>query len=180
MKGKFLIGLVLMVLVTACSGHKTSFRNEDEMNTYLNDPANGFITSVETADLIVEAKLSPSIKNDKVPQITVQMRISRKDGGSVLDFGGVAKTQALEREGYLSFEILKDVFLESNGKVEPAIFHHYERNYGLKPSVDIFFKFKNFEPSSDVYFNYRDQLFGQGLIKLKFNKDLFTSCYVQE
>lgn len=168
-----------MVLVTAC-GHKTSFRTEDEMNDYLNNPENGFISSVETADLKIEAKLSPSIQGDKVPQLTVQMRISRKDGGSVLDFGGVAKPQAMERETYLSFEILKDVFLECKGKAEPAVFHHYERNYGLKPSVDIFFKFNHFEPTEDVYFNYRDQLFSQGLIKLKFNKELFTSCYVQK
>ncbi len=166
-------------MLFAC-GQKTDFQNEDEMNAYLNNPDNGFISKVETADFIVEAKLSPSIKNDKVPQITVQMRISRKDGNSVLDIGKASKAQVLEREGYLSFEVLNEVFLEDNGNIKPAVFHHYERNYGLKPSVDVFFKFDNIEPKGDVYFNYRDQLFSQGLIKLKFNKELFTSCYVQE
>jgi hypothetical protein len=36
----------------------------------------------------------------------------------------------------------------------------------------------NLKVDSDVSFAYRDELFGQGLIKLEFSKDLFNKCYV--
>lgn len=174
--------IVLMLLLTlfACSGGQTSFESEAAFQEYLNDPDNGYISSVENGDFILEAKLVPPIAGDKAPQCTVQVRLSRKDGGSVLDYGGVQQAEALEREGYLSFEVLGDVYLEDGEDLQPAIFHHYERNYGLKPSVDLFFRFNQFTPKGDVTFVYRDQLFHQGMFRIPFNQALFTSCHVQE
>jgi len=175
-----LIGFIALSLLFSCSENKTSFANEEELKAYVNDPDNGFIASDENGDFIMEAKLIPSIKEDKEPQLTVQVRLSRKDGGSVLDFGGVPKNEALEREGYLSFEVLNDVYFEDGDQLQPAIFHHYERNYGLKPSIDLFFRFNHFSPKDDVMFVYRDQLFNQGMFRIPFNKALFTSCHVQD
>ncbi len=82
-------------------------------------------------------------------------------------------------EGYLSFEVLSNIYLEDGDQLQPAIFHHYERNYGLKPSIDLFFKFNQFTPVNDVTFVYRDQLFDQGMFRILFNKALFTSCHVE-
>ena len=98
----------------------------------------------------------------------------------MLDLGGATKSEVLEKEGYLSFDLMGDVYLENDGHIIPALFHHYERNYGLKPSVDVFFQFNAIHPKEDVLLVYRDQLFKQGLIRLKFDKELFKSCYVQE
>jgi hypothetical protein len=173
------IGFLLLLAVFSCSGTKTSFKSEAEFQEYLNDPDNGYISSDENGDFLLEAKLVPAIASDKAPQYTVQLRLSRKDGGSVLDFGGVQQSEALEREGYLSFEVLGDVYLEDGENLQPAIFHHYERNYGLKPSVDLFFRFSHFTPKDDVTLVYRDQLFNQGMFRISFNKALFTSCHVQ-
>lgn len=167
-----------LFLLSACSGGKTTFRNEADMQAYLNDPDNGFIVSDETADLLVEAKLTPAIAGDEDPQVTIQLRLTRKDGASVLNPGTVPQAEVSGRESYLSFEVLNDVYLEDGGKTTPALFSHYERNYGLKPGIDLFFRFKNIQPQSAVYLVYRDQLFGQGLIRLKFKKALFTPCHV--
>ena len=175
---KFLLFIAPFLLV-GCNSKKTEFSNNQELHKYLNNPDNGFITSQESDDLIFELKFIPALKGEKDPQCTAQLRIKRKDGGSVLDFGGVSKQEALEREGYLSFELKEDVYIDENGHSNPSIFHHYERNYGLKPSIDVLFHFMHLEPESDVYFTYRDQLFGQGLIRIKLNKELFTKCYVE-
>src|SRR3989338_6773331 len=144
---------ILPLFIVACSAGTDSFTSEKEFEDFLNDPDNGHIVSVETND---------------------------KDGGAVLDFGGATKSEVLEKEGYLSFELMGDVYLENSGQIIPCSFHHYERNYGLKPSVDMFFHFKAFQPTEDVIFVYRDQLFNQGLIRLKFDKDLFKVCNVQQ
>lgn len=146
----------------------------------MNNPKNGFIQSSESSDFVFEAKVDPPISNDTNSQIAIHLRINRKDGMSVIDFGDVEKLEALERENYLSFDLAEDVHLESGDVYIPVAFHHYEHTYGLKPSLDILFEFKKFEPNEEVYFVYRDNLFGQGLVKIEFDKDLFKSCYVKE
>lgn len=166
--------------MTSCFGSKTDFNSDKEFEDYLNDPKNGFIQKDESKDFIFEARLIPALKNEGESQLTVQLRIKRKDGKSVLDSDDVSQKQALTREGYLSFDLAGDVHLEDQGKSIPVSLHHYERNYGIKQSVDILFNFKNSKPGGDVYFVYRDQVFNQGLIKIKFKKELFTSCYVKE
>lgn len=174
-----LVFISCLLLFCSCGGKQTSFKDTKEWEAYVNDPANGFIVSEEASDLKFDLKFMPAISGDEMPQFTVHLRISRKDGGSVLDFNTTSKEEALGREGYLSFDLLKDVSIEENGHGNPAIFHHYERNYGLKPTIDIMFNFMQMEPKNDVYFVYRDELFGQGLIRIKLNKELFTKCYVE-
>lgn len=175
-----LIYIIISFFLFACSGEKkTSFKNTEEWQDYVNDPQNGFIVSEESSDLKFDLKFEPAVSGDEIPQFTVHLRISRKDGGAVLDFNTNSKQVALEREGYLSFELKKDVYIDERGHASPAVFHHYERNYGLKPTIDIYFNFMQMEPKDDVYFTYRDELFGQGLIRIKLNKELFTKCYVE-
>jgi hypothetical protein len=153
----------------------------EEFETYINDPSNGYIQSSEAGDLLFEAKLSPPLADDPNPQFVLQLRISRLDGKSVLETNTSSKSEALEREGYLSFDLMNDVSFEYDGKELPCLFHHYERNYGLKPSVDILFQFPVIkDPHEDPVFVYRDQQFGEGLIKIAFDKELFTSCYVKK
>lgn len=176
-----LINIILITLcLSACSGKQYNFSSQQEFDEYLNDIDNGFIQSYESNDLLFEARLIPALKNEKETQFTIQLRISRLDGFAVLETGNASKQEALTREGYLSFELLDDIEIEFDGKTEKPVFHHYERNYGIKPSVDILFNFDNIKPNSEVSFIYRDQIFNQGLIKLKFKKELFTSCHVQD
>lgn len=177
---KTAFGLLLCVLLVSCSGQPTSFKNEAELQAYVNDPENGYIASTETSDIKMEAQLVPAIAGDADPQLTVHVRLSRADGLSVLDFDNADQQQRLERESYLSFEVLQDVYFENGDQLEPAIFHHYERNYGLKPSIDLYFQFKQFTPKGDARFVYRDQLFHQGMLSVPFSQALFTSCHVQE
>jgi hypothetical protein len=109
------------------------------------------------------------------------MRISRLDKKPVLETNTSSKSEVLEREGYLSFDLAKDVSVEYDGKAVACVFHHYERNYGLKPSVDVFFQFPALkDPKENPVFVYRDQQFGEGLIKIEFDKELFTTCYVKK
>ena len=176
----FLITTFILFGLLSCGSKEEQFASDEEFQDYLNNPDNGYILATETDDMTYDVKLTPPMAGDSNAEITVQLRINRKDGGSVLDFGGATKSEALEKEGYLSFDLMTDVYLEDEDQVIPCSFHHYERNYGLKPSLDILFRFKAFEPKGPVTFVYRDQLFDQGLVRLKFDKELFNSCYVKE
>ena len=170
--------IIIAVLLASCSEKETEFQSIKDLQAYTNDPENGFIKSETTAKLKFEAKITPSIAGEKKPRFTIQLRISRKDGGQILEYGNVSQDEISYREGYLSFDLLDDVSVRINGKRKKALFHHYERNYGLKPSIDVLFEFQHIRPNDDVEFLYRDQLFGEGLVKLKFDKELFTKCYV--
>lgn len=172
-------GILFLLLLFSCSGGQTSFVSEEAFGEYLNDPDHGFIQSAAVGDFTWDVKLTPTLSEDKNHEVSFNLRIRRTDGGSVLDYGNVGKDVALTREGFLSFEIKDLVYLECNDKIIPCGFHHYERNYGLKPSVDLVFHFSGVEPQKDVYFVYRDELFQQGLIRIKFNKELFKTYHVQ-
>lgn len=165
----------------SCSGNKTSFADEAELQAYVNDPDNGYIQSTESGDFIVETKLVPAINEDKEPQFTVHIRLSRKDGRAVLESGGAGRQEIMEREAYLSFDMLGAVYFENGEDIVPPVFHHYERNYGLKPSVDLYFDFKQFKPvSGNATLVIRDELFGQGMFRIPFNQALFTTCHVEK
>jgi hypothetical protein len=173
------IGLIIsLIVLSACSSQETKFTDEAEFKEHLNNPENGFVTSEKGSELIFETRLTPPVSGEETDECTINLRISRKDGGSVLEYGNASKQTVLEREGYLSFEVAKDVSLNIDGKSISPVFHHYERNYGLKPSVDMYFSFTGLDVESDAFFTYRDELFGQGLVKIKYNKELFTKCYV--
>jgi len=177
---RFVAYILLMFLVASCSSRETDFESKASFQKHVNDPDNGFIKQQESNDLIFEAKLVPPLSGENSTECTVHLRIKRKDGGAVLDYGGVDRRMALEREGYLSFDLREDVEMNVEGHSFTPVFHHYERNYGLKPSVDILFNFMNLESDKDVIFQYRDRLFDQGLIRIKFDKELFKTCHVAE
>lgn len=171
---------ISLFLLVSCSSKK-EFQSVEEFETYINDSDNGYIQSDEVGDLLFEAKLNPPISDDPDAQFEVQLRISRLDGKPVLKTNTNSDSEILEREGYLSFDLAKDVAVEYGGKAVPCIFHHYERNYGLKPSIDIFFQFPGIKDlKENPFFVYRDQQFGEGLIKIEFDKELFTPCYVKK
>jgi hypothetical protein len=170
----------VVFLLLSCGGKETEFSSEKDFHTYLNDQSNGFIQSMDGKDLKFETKLIPPFKDDKDKIVTVQLRISRLDGLSVLDLDGNDQQQRLQDEGYLSFEIMKDVYLLNGKEIVPATFSHYERNYGLKPSIDISFDFPAFNLKGDPVFVYNDLLFGQGMIKINYSKNLFSSCDVKQ
>jgi hypothetical protein len=177
---RFTALIILSCFFLSCSGKRSSFESEESFQAYLNDPDNGFIESASVGDFRWDVKMTPTLDEDKDNEVSFNLRIQRKDGGSVLDYGGVPKDVALTREGFLSFDIKDQVYLECNDKIIPCAFHHYERNYGLKPSVDLVFHFSGVKPEQDVYFVYRDELFQQGLIRIKFNKELFKTYHVQK
>jgi len=168
----------VFTLVSCGADTETHFKTEDELHAYVNDASNGFIAVEEGQDFQFEAKLVPPVDGDPKSHCTIQVRINRKDGQSVLAFKASDDRERMEREGYLAFEVKDDVYLQSGGRTIAPVFHHYERNYGLKPSVDILFEFPVKNLKKDVIFCYRDEIFGQGLIRIPFDKELFNTCYV--
>jgi len=178
---RILLPISLFFFLFGCTSSKYEFNSVEEFEAYITNSSNGFIQSDKAGDLLFEAKLNPPLTDDPNPQFVVQLRISRLDGKPVLETNNSSESEVLEREGYLSFDLMKDVSFEYNGKEIPCLFHHYERNYGLKPSIDVLFQFPMIkDPQDNPVFVYRDQQFGEGLIKIEFDKELFTSCYVKK
>lgn len=175
---KVFIFIALFGLLS-CGNKQTEFKSVEDFQHFLNEPKNGFISRVESHDLIFESKLVPALADDSIKLFSVQLRISRNDGLNVLDLGDVVQQEILLREGYLSFDLKKDVYIEVDGQIINPTFHHYERNYGLKPSIDILFHFPDIKPKNNPKLKYRDELFGQGLITIELNKQLFTNCHVK-
>jgi len=163
--------LLTAVLAASCGGGKRSFASEEEAITYANDNSNGFIATTESGGHIFSAKVNPILAGEE--SVTINFRISREDGQSVLQHHTSTPTDVNQKEMYLSFDLNKDVYLRVDGKDVAPILHHYERNYKLKPEIDISFTFPKVEPKGDVQLVYRDNLFGTGLQELEFDKAIF-------
>jgi hypothetical protein len=164
--------LFLTVLFSACSGGKREFASADEAQAYANDHANGFIETVESGGHVFSAKVNPVAAGDD--GVTIHVRISRTDGQPVLRHQELTPAEINDMELYLSFDLVQDVYLRVDGKDVAPLLHHYERNYKLKPSVDIAFTFPAVTPQENVQLVYRDNVFGTGLQELEFDKEVFT------
>lgn len=171
---------ILIFALSACGGDQYVFESEEEFDLYVTGKETPFIQKTETDKFVFESMMIPPIEGDTTEQRLFRLRIGLKDGKSVLEYNKGSDFATLEKEGYLSFDVIKDVFLESGDDEFTPVLHHYERNYGLKPTVDLVFHFNHVKPEKNVRFCYRDQLFGQGLIKMEFSKELFTNCYVKK
>lgn len=152
------------------------FDSRMEMEELVTNPTYGFIGSYKSGNLLFETLFEPASLKDSI--VVVKLRISEVNGKSVLEHQTTNTDEVRIREQYLSFEIAKDISLEVNGKESAPILTHYERNYRLKPSIDLFFEFKKTEPAiNTAYFNYRDKLFGAGRITIKIDTKNFNSSY---
>jgi len=165
------IYILFLVFLTSCGGNRREFASAEEARTYANDNANGFIETVESNDHVFSAKVNPMQKEDDA--LSINLRISRIDGQPVLRHQELSPAEISEMEMYLSFDLIKDVYLRVDGKDVRPLLHHYERNYKLKPAVDIALTFPKITPTSTVQLVYRDEVFGTGLHELEFDKQAF-------
>lgn len=166
-----IIFTLFLVLLASCGGKQREFASVEEARTYANDNDNGFIETVESNDHVFSAKVNPMQKTDDA--LSINLRISRIDGQSVLKHQVLSPAEISEMEMYLSFDFIKDVYLRVDGKDVRPLLHHYERNYKLKPAVDIALTFPKITPTSNVQLVYRDEVFGTGLHELEFDKQAF-------
>ncbi len=172
-----LLCLLLMILA-ACDGGKREFSSLEEAQAYANDNDNGYITSVESDDHVFSAKVNPVLQDDDA--LTINLRISRVDGQSVLRHHELTPAEVSEKEMYLSFDVLNAVYLRVDGKDIKPMLHHYERNYKLKPAVDIAFTFPKVTPQNNVQLVYRDEVFETGLQELTFEKTAFEPIVIRK
>lgn len=169
-----------MILVFSCSKTRTTFDSIEDFNAYLNNVENGFIQKTVYNGVLYEAKLIPALGDDEEKNISVQLRISLENGGNVLEFEGASQELIAEREMELSFGMQDLVTMNYNGRSLSPQFTHYERNYGLKPSVDVLLQFEEIKGENVVVFRLNDQIFTKGIVEIEFDNELFTTCYVKK
>lgn len=176
MKMRFVVFAFCVVGFIACNHQKSfHFESENQMLTAVNDPKKGFLNTYKNGDLIFDTQFLPALENDSI--VTIKLRISHKDGTSVLQYNTLSEEEIQLRENKLSFDLSQDVYLEVGDLTLYPLIYHYERNYRLKPSIDVFFEFRKVKTAEDVYFNFRDKIFQSGLIRIKIENKNFNSTY---
>lgn len=177
-KELFLLLTIVFLSGLSCAGDKSQFKSQEELKEYVSDPEHGFVHSFNLNKLDLSVMIIPPIGNDESAHFEVRLRISSADGSAVLKLNNSINDNNVSKESYLSFGILKDLYFVDDNGIHSANFHHYERNYGLKNSIDLGFEFPYFEPKGEVRLVYRDELFGQGLATLKIKNHLLNKRYV--
>lgn len=71
--------------------------------------------------------------------------------------------------GALSFSYQSNISLKVGDQTLPCLHYHFERNYGLRPELDLVFAFKNVDPQFefDRQISIDDQLFGTGILNFQ-------------
>lgn len=170
---------ILTLTLVSCSGQQVEFGSWKAFQSYLNNPQNGFVLKEEVKGFIYEVKITPPTTESK-EELTINLRINRKNGTAVLNDNQFSQTEIMQIEHYFSFGITDDITLSSPGiKATPA-FVHYERNYQLKPSIDIIIDFNGIKQGEDYSFKFTDRAFSQKTIEFKINQELLNVCYVKE
>ncbi|GEM_PF-5821356 len=74
---------------------------------------------------------------------------------------------------HLAFEYDDGIQLKIGDKALPCAHYHFERNYGLRPGIDLVFAFENqdqeYEHDRKLVIN--DQVFGTGRLHFSFDRD---------
>ncbi|MBK9731129.1 MAG: hypothetical protein IPO83_07555 [Chitinophagaceae bacterium] len=76
---------------------------------------------------------------------------------------------------YFAFEVKNDFFIVSAGDTLPCVIHHFERSYGLHPSIDLVLGFRqqstmNLKEDAPLTLYFNDRLYGSGYNSFVFHK----------
>lgn len=187
----------LLALLISCS---SSPKSPKEYVNFIRDPENGLVQSKDAGPLRFEVQYEPLeyvclIQNGR-PEITaVELRslksefegltyfkftISSKQNDDPLTVGVTDSTQLVDRITYLAGQANKDFWLLQQTDTVRCLLHHFERNYGIVPRVDITLAFEKLktETSADqqpLLFCFRDRIFHSGDHQFVFPSSVFES-----
>lgn len=181
----------LLVLNTSCN----STINIDELKNYVYDRSNGYIKSesfnaIDYSILYSQPQFEALKRLNKSEEITA-MKIEK----SMLEFDDhlifyasfkahgnkdplkidlVDNAIYDKRLMYLLGQIQNDFKIINEDDTINCSLHHFERGYGLNNAVNLTLLFPKPKEIDDITLIYDDNLFGAGIIKYRFKKELFT------
>ena len=107
----------------------------------------------------------------------------QSERGDILESGIADMMAYQERIGYLNAHLNQDIFLLDGGDTLSCVLHHFERDFGLTPYINITLAFQIHEDEkaavlkqspyrySDKVFVFDDRVFGTGMVKLTILKE---------
>lgn len=74
---------------------------------------------------------------------------------------------------FLAFHFGDGIHLQVGAHRLPCVHYHFERNYGLRPGIDLVFAFENTDPDfqHDRKLEIVDDIFGTGRLHFSFNRE---------
>ena len=76
---------------------------------------------------------------------------------------------------YFTNDAYKDAFMVFDKDTLYCQMHHFERTYKLNPGVVVSFIFDNYKnQSTPGYFVFNDQIFGNGPVRINFDKEYMS------
>ncbi|MBL4756018.1 MAG: hypothetical protein JKY52_20795 [Flavobacteriales bacterium] len=125
-----------------------------------------------------ETKMKKKIHEmDELQYFSLRIAL-RKDEGDVLRSGLYGEGEYEERIAYLNGHINKDIFLLDGGDTLSCVLHHFERNFGIAPYLNVSLGFEITADEKEAILNevpfaysdkslvFEDKLFGTGMVRL--------------
>lgn len=195
---KYFLIILLVGALFSCGKH-TSMLPHDYMQ-HVQNPENGLHQSKDTGPFLLDVQYQPleyvcliqngsseiskkqltALESEFEGLMYFKISISSKEGVDPLMAGLSDSTQLENRILYLSGEASKDFYLLQQTDTVKCVLHHFERNYGLAPRLDIMLAFEKLKTSSttqveQLRFCYSDRLFDLGDHQFVFNTSVFES-----
>lgn len=104
------------------------------------------------------------------------LRIKSTDGQTPVLRNGVNSQHEYEaRIAYLAFAIQQDLSITQGEETVPCRLFHFERSFDLAPFITCTMAFPAFKEPGAIQFQFNDQHFGNGPVRLAFSQDRFLS-----
>lgn len=189
----FFVAIVLLCTMSSC---KQAFTPKEYVKWFEKE-ADLFSRTVIISDYRYTCKLIPwqyklakEIEQGVTMQQDADIRRKELDGMYYVDInidllnktsGGVMENDVLSPEDfnarlyYISYRIKDDIFLVSENERRPCSLYLFERNFGLKSSVDISTAFIKNEKDESITIELDPQVFRTGIINFEYDKSMFNS-----
>lgn len=185
----------MLIILSGCQSTSEQLAPSSYL-TWVEGVDNGWLESKELGDFEFEVFLHPQeyqLLKENSQSVLAQaewdsltsrsqayqhatLRIRSTDGKTPVLRNGVNSQHEYEaRIAYLAFAIQQDLSITQNGETLPCRLFHFERSFDLAPFITCTMAFPAFEQKGTVQFQFNDQHFGNGPVRLAFSQDRFLS-----
>lgn len=112
---------------------------------------------------------------DGMYYVDINIDLLNKTSGGVMENDVISPEDFNARLYYISYRMQDDIFLVSGNDRRPCSLYLFERNFGLKSSVDISTAFIKIEKDENITVELNSQVFRTGIINFEYDKNVFNS-----
>lgn len=191
--GKILM-LISITILIGCGGEGLSPK---KYYAEITDPDNGYLIIKEFPEIRFKVQYKPldfvvlQEYKRNVPNMEEMISLRNEFKGmhyftlsiepighqaDLLKLGNTDRQEYEEKLNYYAFQANQDLTLYTDNDTLPCHLYHFERDYGIKPGINMVFAFENITNEfEDIRLVFHDRVFGNGILQYIFKEQIMRN-----